>query len=116
MAASKTERRRKTSTKAKRSRGPGDGSKSDFIRKAPPTMPAKDVVAAAAAQGMTISAGLVYNVRGRVRNDSGGATPREGGGGGNETELKRAALAVGFPRALEVVAALQRKYNALLRD
>ncbi|MCE7891533.1 MAG: hypothetical protein DYH12_17855, partial [Sorangiineae bacterium PRO1] len=37
-----------------------------------------------------------------------------GGGGGSEAELKKAALAVGFPRAREVVEELERGYMALL--
>ena len=39
-----------------------------------------------------------------------------GGGGGSESELKKAALAVGFPRALTVVAELGKKFEAVQRQ
>jgi hypothetical protein len=121
----------------------GKISASEFVRAQPVEMKANEVVAAGKAQGLKFSANLVYMVRSVMKKRaSGGAAPAAkkkpgpkpkiqyqtpkfvafpGTGGGDETELKKAALAVGFPRALQVIEdlskraeAVQRQYMALL--
>jgi hypothetical protein len=124
--ATKKKAAKKTTKKAGAKKG--RGSASAFVRSMPATMPAKEVVAAAAKKGIKISEGLVYTTRAYDRGKAGKkGTPKKPGpkpkqwkpqvfkGGGNaESELKRAALAVGFPRARAVVEELEKKYMALL--
>jgi hypothetical protein len=107
------------------------GSASDFVRSMPATMSAKDVVAAGTKKGLKISEGLTYSVRAydRAKGKKGsskkrpGPKPKDfkfqvfsGGGGGSEADLKKAALAVGFPRALKVVEDLGKKFEGLQRQ
>jgi hypothetical protein len=116
----------------------GKLSKSDFIRQYPDKS-ANEIVALGkkASPPVKFSANAVYTVRGYDKKRSGGPKGKPGrkpapkyetpkfqvfpGGGGSEADLKKAALAVGFPRALEVVAELgkkaqeiQRQYQALM--
>jgi hypothetical protein len=121
--------------------GDSKPSASDFIRSQPTTMTASDVLAAGSKLGLRFSTNLIYAVRSAAKKAGGSTaapkgkpgrkpapkyeTPKfqvfPGSGGGDETELKKAALAVGFPRALEVIQdlakkaeAVQRQYQALL--
>jgi hypothetical protein len=115
--------------KAVPKRKSGKGSASAFVRRYP-TKTANEIAALAKKAGIKMSPGLVYTTRAYDKKKSGGSkktkgkpgpksrTPKfqvfPGGGGGSEAELKRVALAVGFPRAREVVEELERGYMALL--
>ncbi len=115
-------------------RGPGDGSGSAFIRSQPASMKAGEVVAAAAAQGITITAGLVYSVRGSAKKaGKAPSTPtgkRRGrppaaakaaapkaviaaGGGDRERQLVQLAVDIGLARAVELVQGLRSKIDTL---
>lgn len=102
------------------------GSASAFVRKYP-TKTANEIAALAKKAGIKMSVGLVYTTRAYDKKRKGGSKKKpgpkskdfkfqvfSGGGGGSESELKKAALAVGFPRAREVVEELERGYMALL--
>ena len=108
----------------------GHGSASDFVRSRPASMSAKEVVAAGAKKGLKFSEGLVYQTRAYDKKRRGsskgkpGPKPKDfkfqvfpgGGGDGSVAALKQAALAVGFPRALTVVAELAKKFEAVQRQ
>lgn len=122
---------KKTSSKGKpgpKKKG-SKGSASAFVRKYP-TKTANEIAALAKKAGIKMSVGLVYTTRAYDKKKGGASktkgkpgpkakTPKfqvfPGGGGGSEADLKKSALAVGFPRAREVVEALERGYMALLR-
>lgn len=113
------------------------GSASAFVR-LHPNKTAGEVIALGKAAGLKITKTTVYAARAYARSKGAGkagastkvkASARSKpafvlpsfGGGGSEAELKRVALAVGFPRAQQVVeelarrvVAVQRQYEALL--
>lgn len=106
----------------------GKLSASNFIRKYP-TKSANEIAALAKKAGIKMSVGLVYTTRSYDKKAKGKTTRKPGpksktpvfqvfpgGGGGSEAELKQAALAVGFPRALKVVEDLSRKFEAVQRQ
>jgi hypothetical protein len=112
----------------------GKPSASGFIRQHPDKK-AAEIVELAKAAGVKVTAGLVYTTRAYDKKKGGGAVPKRkpgpkpapkyqtpkfqvfpGTGGGDETELKKAALAVGFPRALQVIQALAKKAEAVQRQ
>lgn len=123
---------KKTSSKGK----PGPkkkgtkGSASAFVRRYP-TKTANEIAALAKRAGIKMSVGLVYTTRAYDKKKGGASKTKgkpgpkrktpvfqvfSGGGGGSESELKKAALAVGFPRALTVVAELGKKFEAVQRQ
>ncbi|MBM4362542.1 MAG: hypothetical protein FJ104_07660 [Deltaproteobacteria bacterium] len=109
---------------------------SAFVRTLPADMGPADVIAAGAKAGYKISRGLVYMARSVRKKRGGGAAPGApsrgkrsaparapadlsglpASGGGSELELKKAALAVGFPRALRVIEELARRAEAVLKQ
>ena len=122
--------KKKTSAKAKAApkKKAGKLSASDFIRKHP-TKSANEVVELGKKKGLKFSISSIYQTRAYDKKRKGGASKTKGkpgpkrktpvfqvfsGGGGSEADLKKAALAVGFPRAREVVEELERGYMALL--
>ena len=126
--------KKKTSSKGKpgpKKKG-GKGSASAFVRKYP-NKTANEIAALAKKAGIKMSVGLVYTTRAYDKKKSGGASKTKGkpgpkrqtpvfqvfpggGGGGSEAELKQAALAVGFPRALKVVQDLGKKFESVQRQ
>lgn len=98
------------------------GAKADFIRSQPESMSAKEIVEAAAKQGIKISVNHVYNLRTAAakKGDTGkgaamlapkrgvGRPPRAAAGGGTDVERQlRAAIAeVGLQRAREIFEAV----------
>ena len=111
---------------AKGKRKAGKLSASDFIRKYP-SKSANDIVELGKKQGLRFTISSVYQCRSYDKKRKGGSKKApgrkakdvkfqvfSGGGGGSESDLKKAALAVGFPRAREVVEELERGYMALL--
>lgn len=97
------------------------GAKADFIRSQPESMSAKEIVDAAAKQGIKISVNHVYNLRtAAAKKGEGGkgaglmAPPKRGVGrpranaGGTDVERQlRAAIAeVGLQRAREIFEAV----------
>lgn len=109
----------------------GKGSASAFVRKYP-TKTANEIAALAKKAGIKMSVGLVYTTRaydkkkGGTSKTKGKPGPKRktpvfqvfpgGGSGGSESELKKAALAVGFPRALKVVEDLGKKFESVQRQ
>lgn len=125
--------KKKTSAqgKARSKKKSGKLSASDFVRKYP-TKTANQIAALAKKAGIKMSVGLVYTTRAYDKKKKGGAskakskpgpkskTPKlqvfPGGSGGSEADLKKAALEVGFPRALKVVEDLARKFESVQRQ
>ena len=113
------------------------GAKAAFIRSMPSSMPAKEVVAEAAKQGLKITEGHVYNLRSsgskKPKNGSttitvtnGGITsskrgpgrPRKsgtefstGGTTSQETQLRRAIAELGLTRARAVFAEVESAFS-----
>lgn len=112
-------------------------SKSDFVRAAPATMTASEIVAAGKKVGLAITTGLVHSVRSRARKNPGPprrrgrpskadlaarakaapakrahlkkAAPAAAGSlKGDERELARLMVTVGLERSAEVLARLVR--------
>lgn len=115
---------------AKGKRKAGKLSASDFIRKYP-SKSANDIVELGKKQGLRFTISSVYQCRSYDKKRKGGSKKTKGkpgpkrktpvfqvfsGGGGSEAELKKAALAVGFPRALKVVEDLAKKFEGLQRQ
>lgn len=95
------------------------GAKADFIRNQPESMPAKEVVEAAAKQGIKISVNHVYNLRtaaakkgespkgsGLMAPKRGVGRPRASGGTDVERQLRAAIAEVGLQRAREIFDAV----------
>src|SRR5262245_31668403 len=61
----------KAARRGRRAGGSGRPNASDFVRSMPRTMPAKDVISAAAKKGIKMSANLVYMVRSKARSKGG---------------------------------------------
>lgn len=119
---------------SKRGPRPRNGSlrASEFVRQHPGKK-AREIINLAKKAGLTISPGLVHQVRrydklrgakagraGRmpVQKSKASKTPsfQVFAGGGDETALKQAALGVGFPRALQIVEALSKKVDAIQKQ
>lgn len=97
---------------------------SDFIRQHPGKT-ATELVELGKGQGLKFSGNLVYAVRAYDRKGAGapkGKPGRKPGGNvatrasvtGDVAAFKKMALEIGFPRAREIVVALERKWNDLL--
>ncbi|MCC6651524.1 MAG: hypothetical protein IT348_10295 [Candidatus Eisenbacteria bacterium] len=124
---------KKTSAKGKASpkKKGSKGSASDFIRQHPGKS-ANDVVELGKKKGVKFTISSVYQTRAYDKKRKGGSKKTKtkpgpkpktpvfqvfpGGGGGSESDLKKAALAVGFPRALKVVEDLSRKFESVQRQ
>jgi len=101
------------------------GAKADFIRNQPENMSAKDIVDAAAKQGIKISVNHVYNLRTAAAKKSDAplsslAAPKRGPGrprtnaatGSNVEQQLRAAIAeVGLQRAREIFDAVASAFR-----
>jgi hypothetical protein len=100
------------------------GAKADFIRSQPESMSAKDIVDAAAKQGLKISVNHVYNLRTSAAKKTdapvssvpapkrGPGRPRALSGGGNVEQQLRAAIAeVGLQRAREIFDAVAAAFR-----
>lgn len=114
-------------------RGRGDGRGSAFIRSMPPEMRASEVVAAAAKEGISITAGLVYSVRGAAKKGGAkaggqatgkrrGRPPKAArptakigtGGSDRERQLLALALDLGLARSVELIEDLKAKIGSLI--
>jgi hypothetical protein len=95
------------------------GAKADFIRSQPESMSAKEIVDAAAKQGIKISVNHVYNLRtaaakkeeapratGLLTPKRGVGRPRASGGSDVERQLRAAIAEVGLQRAREIFDAV----------
>jgi len=116
---------RKPAAKAAAGKGAGRGrggvNKSAFIREQPPTMSAKDVVEAAAAQGITLTEGFVYNVRSNAKSKSGpkvagkpGRRVVSGGALPEESAFRKLVVALGTARAKALLAEVEEKLAAVI--
>jgi len=104
------------------------GTASDFVRSMPVTTPAKDVIAAAKAKGIRMSANLVYMVRATDRKRGVGtvkrrATPRARArlgailrNGATIVEFKKMAFALGIDNARRALDELERGLATLFGD
>ncbi len=117
-------------------RGPGDGSASSFIREQPATMKASEVVAAAKAKGISLTAGLVYSVRQAAKKKAAKARsePTSGkrrgrppaaakvaskavvvsAGGDRERQLVQLAVDLGLGRAIELIESVRARIGSLI--
>ena len=108
----------------------GFGKKSAFIRSQPSDMRAKDVVAAAANEGIKITEARVYKVRSADKSNSAvrgkkgvsgrphqaarnGAPKADRGLSGSDAELLQAIAAIGLSRARELFAKAEAAFLAL---
>lgn len=96
------------------------GAKAEFIRSQPESMSAKDIVDAAAKQGIKISVNHVYNLRtaaakkggdtkslGLLTPKRGVGRPRSTGGAGDvERQLRSSIAEIGLQRAREIFDAV----------
>ncbi|GMV15491.1 MAG: hypothetical protein AMXMBFR56_37150 [Polyangiaceae bacterium] len=121
----------KGNVKAAPKKKAGKLSASDFIRQHPGKS-ANDVVELGKKKGVKFTISSVYQTRAYDKKRKGGSKKTKGkpgpkakdfkfqvfpgGGGGSESELKKAALAVGFPRALKVVEDLGKKFESVQRQ
>jgi hypothetical protein len=109
----------------KRKSSSGKMSKSDFVRSMPGSTPAKEVVDAAAKQGMKLDEKYVYNIRsadrqrGRAPGAPGrparrGPAPRVGraGGGGLEEQLRKIVAELGLARARDVFSQVEAAFGS----
>jgi hypothetical protein len=87
-------------------------NKSDFVRKMGST-PAKEVVAAAAKQGMKLTERYVYVIRSadKAKGRRGAPAPGRRAGGGAEANLRRAIAELGLARARAVLAEVERAFG-----
>ena len=99
------------------------GAKSALVRSLPASMPAAEVVDAAKKKGMTLTTGLVYNIRSAankappkkskvgsgapVRKGRTGTTARLGSA---EIQLRNAIAALGITKTKEVLAAVEAAF------
>jgi hypothetical protein len=135
-AAGKTKKRApRRSRKAAKGRKPAAStaksttatmSKSEFIRTRPPGMTARQVVEAAAAQGMALTEHFVYNIRSTAKKKAGKskltaavaaqASARGTGRAGRaqESTFRRLILALGLDRAKKLVSEVEAKLTALI--
>ncbi len=118
MAASK---RSKKQARRRSVRQPG--SKSEFIRTRPPGMTAKEVVAAAAELGMTMSEHFVYNIRSTAKKKVSSLAPSlsasatraiTGRASSREAEFRRLTLSLGLDRSKQLLAEVETKLAALI--
>ena len=122
MATRKTKKTPAKKATAKRARrGEGGVNKSAFIREQPTTMSAKDVVQAAAKQGIELTEGFVYNVRSNAKvkgarkaAPAGRAKSRGPSGGSDETNFRQLVVALGTSRAKTLVAEVEAKLAAVI--
>jgi cysteine sulfinate desulfinase/cysteine desulfurase-like protein len=100
------------------------GAKADFIRSQPASLSAKEIVDAAAKQGIKISVNHVYNLRtaaakkgdapkgaGVLAPKRGVGRPRASGGGDVERQLRAAIAEVGLQRAREIFDAVAEAFR-----
>lgn len=113
----------------------GGPNKSAFIREQPETMSAKDVVKAAAAVGLVLAEGLVYNVRSYAKNKAAKTAPgpeaapavKRGPGrpskaspavaasaSTEEVAFRRYVVTLGAARARALVAEVEAKLQAVI--
>jgi hypothetical protein len=106
----------------KKAAGGGRQNKSAFVRSLPPDTPAKDVVEAAKAKGMTMSVAYVYTIRtaARAKGRRGqvpglpGRRPGARSGGPVEDLLRAVAAELGLSRALAILEGEQATVRAML--
>jgi len=141
-AAPKAVKKAVTPAKKPGKRGPGDGSASAFIRQQALSLKASEVVAAGAKQGIKITPGLVYAVRGQMKKagakapkapsaatgkrrgrppSAAKATPKAApkavvmaGGGDRERQLVQLAVDIGLGRAIELIEGIRAKIGSLI--
>jgi len=111
---------------AKKSNNNTFGAKADFIRNQPSSMSAKDIVDAAAKQGIRISVNHVYNLRAAAKKQPGsgksgaGSTKSARGRAatglatvapGLEAQLRSAIAQVGLRRAREIFDSVEKAFR-----
>ncbi|HEV8245192.1 MAG TPA: hypothetical protein VGP93_05465 [Polyangiaceae bacterium] len=104
--------------KARRGRGLGGASASEFIRSLPRDQPAKEVVLAGAKKGLEFSANLVYAVRASAAKRAGsskrGRKPARGRGGASsnlEGALRNAIALLGLTRSREILQEVEAAFS-----
>ncbi len=106
---------KKRATKKRGRKGTGA---SDFIRKQPADMKAKDVVRAGKSAGLKFSAQLVYNVRGSTKKRK--ALKRAGAGrarttsSSTEAQFRRLIVDLGVTKANELVSDVESGMQRLI--
>ncbi len=81
---------------------------SDFIRKQPPDMKAREVVEAGKKAGLKFSAQLVYNVRGSKKSKA------AAGRASTEARFRRLVVELGVTRANELVSDVEKGVERLI--
>jgi hypothetical protein len=90
------------------------GAKSEFVRSLDRAMPAAQVVALAAARGMKMSPGFVYNIRsvanGKARHAAPDSRVRSSGPPRHEALLRAAIAQLGIQRARQILAEVEATF------
>ncbi len=99
------------------------GAKSAFVRSLPASMPAAEVVDAAKKKGMTLTTGLVYNLRSAAKKSTpkktkagSKAAARKGRAsttarlGSAEIQLRNAIAALGITKTEEILGAVKAAF------
>lgn len=115
--------RKPRSTSGRQPRAAGKPSASDFVRSMPVTMKAKEIVTAAKARGIKLSANLVYMVRSVDKKKRGGGARRKPGpkprsvaaSTGDLSSFKKMALDLGIATARRALDELERGLAELLQ-
>jgi len=100
------------------------GAKSAFVRSLPESMPAADVVDAARKKGITLTTGLIYNIRSTAKKSTvkkatkavsqprgrKGRARRTAGLGSAEVQLRNAIAALGITKTKEILAVVEATF------
>lgn len=96
---------------------PRFGAKSEFVRSLDRSIPAAEVVGLAAAQGMKMSAGFVYNIRSLANGKQRAhATPKleRRSASGHEEVLRVAIAQLGIQRARQILAEVEATFAGVI--
>lgn len=119
MATKKKTSRKRKAKAIGRPRGKGGANKSDFIRSLPNDMPAKAVVEAGKAKGMTFSQQLVYNVRAGARGGKKGRGPkrvrRAARSAPAESTFRQTVIELGVARARQLLDEVEARLQELIQ-
>lgn len=92
-----------------------DGTKADFVRALPATMPAKEVVDKAKDAGLKLTTAYVYVIRSQARTGTSKAEPAARGSKDAEARLVAVASELGLTRSIAILTREKDRVMKLLR-
>jgi len=103
----------------KRSKNAPKVTKTSFVRSLSPTMPAKEVVKLAKAQGLTITEGYVYEIRSAAKRKKkglgrGAGSRRAATSGSSESTFRKLVLDLGLARSRDLLDQMERRLGDLV--